>query len=203
MSASRTPVRWPRVENAAARFAVRVDLPTPPFPLAIARTRVALVERDSLRALADAAAELLRQRGLLVRAHDVELELDGLRRPRAARSSAATCSSKLARSGQPATVSAIVMVTAPPSMRDVAHHVELGDRAPELRVDHLLERLVDLVAESLHRRRAYPKGAKTPCPFGTERVGISTQTGVRPRFYADGCGGGQCGRRLCGRRRHV
>src|SRR5262249_59331626 len=33
---------------------------------------------------------------------------------------------------------------------DVAHHVELGHRTPELRVDHLLERLQDLVAGNVH-----------------------------------------------------
>jgi len=33
---------------------------------------------------------------------------------------------------------------------EVAHHVELGDRTPELRVDHLLESLQDLVAIRLH-----------------------------------------------------
>ena len=34
---------------------------------------------------------------------------------------------------------------------DVANHVELGDRPPELRVDHLLERLQDRVAFRLHQ----------------------------------------------------
>jgi hypothetical protein len=34
---------------------------------------------------------------------------------------------------------------------DLAHHVQIGDRAPKLRVDDLLERLPDLVARRLHR----------------------------------------------------
>src|SRR5919201_1742228 len=34
------PVRWPCSAKAAARFALSVDLPTPPLPLAIANTRV-------------------------------------------------------------------------------------------------------------------------------------------------------------------
>jgi hypothetical protein len=33
---------------------------------------------------------------------------------------------------------------------DVAHHVELGDRAPKLRIDHLLESLQDVVAQRGH-----------------------------------------------------
>ena len=45
-------------------------------------------------------------------------------------------------SGERVMVSAIVMATAPSSMVDVVHHVELGDRAPELRIDHLLEGLI-------------------------------------------------------------
>ena len=61
-------------ESAAARFTVSDDLPTPPLPLAIASTRVARSTRDPLRALGDAAAELRRQRGLLVGRHHVEAE---------------------------------------------------------------------------------------------------------------------------------
>jgi hypothetical protein len=33
---------------------------------------------------------------------------------------------------------------------DVANHVELGDRAPELRIDHLLEGLQDVFARWSH-----------------------------------------------------
>ena len=40
MSASSTPTVRPRAASAAARFTVTDDLPTPPLPLAIARTRV-------------------------------------------------------------------------------------------------------------------------------------------------------------------
>ena len=39
MSASRTPTTLPAAASAAARFTVTDDLPTPPLPLAIARTR--------------------------------------------------------------------------------------------------------------------------------------------------------------------
>ena len=42
-SASRTPTRLPPWARATARLAVTVDLPTPPFPLATARTRTPLV----------------------------------------------------------------------------------------------------------------------------------------------------------------
>ena len=50
---------------------------------------------------------------------------------------ARTCSSNEERSGQPATVSAIVTSTAPAVVDDhVAHHVELGHRPLELGVDH-------------------------------------------------------------------
>ena len=58
----------------------------------------------------------------------------------------ATCVSKLERSGQPTTVNAIVTDTSPPSISIAAHHVELGDRAPQLRVDHPAERFEDLLA---------------------------------------------------------
>ena len=40
MSASRIPTFKPRAASAAARFTVTELLPTPPLPLAIARTRV-------------------------------------------------------------------------------------------------------------------------------------------------------------------
>ena len=40
MSASSTPMRWPRAARAVARFTVTLDLPTPPLPLATATTRV-------------------------------------------------------------------------------------------------------------------------------------------------------------------
>ena len=139
-------MRCPSVENAAARFAVSVDLPTPPFPLAIASTRVLLSRRDSLRALADAAAELLGQRGLLVGGHDVELEADALdaverRNPTLdlvleARAERATGDGERDRDGH------VTLLDT-----DVAHHVELGHGTPELGVDDLFERLVDLVAK--------------------------------------------------------
>ena len=39
-SASTMPTRSPRAASATARFAVTVDLPTPPLPLVTAKTRV-------------------------------------------------------------------------------------------------------------------------------------------------------------------
>ena len=113
---------------------------------------------------ADAAAELLRQRGLLVRSHDVESSWTDST-PSSGAIQRCTCSSKLARSGQPATVSAIVTHRAALDV-DGSHHVELGDRAPELRIDHLLEGLVDLLPHGLHCYRAYPKGARPSVPSG-------------------------------------
>ena len=38
-SASMMPTRWPICRSATARFTVTVDFPTPPFPLAMVRTR--------------------------------------------------------------------------------------------------------------------------------------------------------------------
>ena len=45
---------------------------------------------------------------------------------------------------------------------DRAHHVQLGDRAPELRVDHIAERLEDLVAREHVARVAERVNAATP-----------------------------------------
>ena len=74
----------------------------------------------------------------------------------------ATCSWNELRSGQPATVSAIVTWTSGPVDLDVAHHVELGDRLAQLGVDDLLERRQDLVAVD-HR---VERSAVTPSPAG-------------------------------------
>src|SRR5256714_3560852 len=108
------PVRWPRPANAAARLTDTVDLPTPPLPLAIASTRV------------DASSEipLVRSvtppRSLVVsacRSSGVITSKGGETRstPGTAPTVRCTWSSKLDRSGQPATVSAIVTRTSPPA----------------------------------------------------------------------------------------
>jgi hypothetical protein len=74
------------------------------------------VERDAFGALRDSAAELGRERRLLLGRHDVEIERD-MFDPGTGASASATCCSKLERSGQPATVKAIVTATSPPSIR--------------------------------------------------------------------------------------
>ena len=61
-----------------------------------------------------------------------------------------TWSWKLSRSGHPATVSAIVTATSPPSIPIVANHVELGDGLAQLGVDHPAERLENGFASGLH-----------------------------------------------------
>ena len=61
------------------------------------------------------------------------------------------------------------MVTSPSAIADVAHHVELGHRAPELGVDDLFERLVDLVAEAGSIRSYRPRTRVEPVsPDGHE-----------------------------------
>ena len=131
-----------------------VDLPTPPLPLATASTRVSAVERDPLRALGDAAAQALGQRGPLVGRHHVELErdaLDALDRPEHVAAPAPGSSS---RSGHPAIVSAIAIDDVAAVDPHVAHHVELGHGTPQLGVDHAPERAHDLFARRRHHGRA-------------------------------------------------
>src|SRR3954447_9879510 len=113
MSASSTPTSRPRAARAAAMLTVRVDLPTPPFPEATARTRVVAgnwTPRTSAppRSCVVSAA---RSSGDMTSNASVTDVTPG---------SVATCSctwsSKLERSGQPATVSAIMTATAPRSI---------------------------------------------------------------------------------------
>src|SRR5919202_2319751 len=116
MSASRIPTRCPWRLKAAARLAVSDDLPTPPLPLATAITRV---ERSSEM---PCVRSVTPPRSFVVSAAfssgDMTSNSSATRAtpPTGARARA-TCSSKLARSGQPATVSAIVTTTSPPSIR--------------------------------------------------------------------------------------
>src|SRR5437868_9092932 len=113
MSASSTPTSWPSVANAAARFTVSVDLPTPPLPDATAMMRVVAgswTPRVSAppRSLVVSAA---RSSGVITSNRS---STDAT--PGSEPTCVETCSSKLERSGQPTTVNAIVTVTAPPSI---------------------------------------------------------------------------------------
>src|SRR5919201_4091975 len=109
------PVRWPSCEKAAARFAASDDLPTPPLPLAIASTRV---ERSSEIPFVRSVTEPRRRAVRAERSSGVITSNSSATRstPATGASAFATCSSKLARSGQPATVRAIPTVTSPPSI---------------------------------------------------------------------------------------
>src|SRR5580765_506908 len=110
------PVRWPRPSNAAARFALRVDLPTPPLPLATAITRV---ERSSWMPFVRSVTVPRRRAVRALRSSGVITPNSSETRctPSTGASAWATCCSKLERSGQPATVRAIPTVTSPPSTR--------------------------------------------------------------------------------------
>jgi len=114
-------------------------------------------KRDALGALADPAAELGRELRLLLRSHDVELEADGAdaleRRDPAlhllleARAEGAAGDGERDRDRDVAVRDL-----------DVAHHVELGHRPPELGVDDLFEGLADLVAYVVHRHFERTRG---------------------------------------------
>src|SRR5919197_1365885 len=113
MSASSTPTSRPSVTSAAARFTVSVDLPTPPLPEATAMIRVVAgswTPRVSVppRSLVVSAA---RSSGVITSNRSSTEATPG-----SEATCVETCSSKLERSGQPTTVSAIVTVTAPPSI---------------------------------------------------------------------------------------
>src|SRR6266508_2668946 len=114
-SASRIPTCFPSCASATARFADSVDLPTPPLPLQTASTRVdASSERPFDRSC-------IPPRSLVVSAWRSSAVITS--NPSATRSTPGTsrmtfvtCSWKESRSGQPATVSAIVTRTSPPSI---------------------------------------------------------------------------------------
>src|SRR5512132_3211136 len=109
------PTRCPCSDSATASAAVTVDLPTPPFPEQTASTRV------------DASSEspferpLTEPRSLCVSACRSSADITSKpswtsTTPSSVATSRRTWSSKLERSGQPATVSAIVTRTCPPSI---------------------------------------------------------------------------------------
>ncbi len=155
MSASRIPTRRPCAANAAARFAVIDDLPTPPLPEATAITRVV---GSSWIALSSAGlpprsfvVSAIRSSGLIT-SNSSFTEVT----PSTAPTSRATCSWKELRSGQPTTVSAIVTDTSPRRDRHVADHVELGDRLAQLGIDHVAERGENGFARRFHETRSVP-----------------------------------------------
>ena len=144
----------PRAANAAARFAVSVDLPTPPLPEAIASTRV--VGRSEIVFSGPPATQPGREGRLLVGAHHVEVEphrgdaLDGADEPlhlileRGAHRAAGD--GERDRDLDPPSS----------STHDVSHHVELGHGLVELGIDHRLERPQDRVAVGKHRGASVP-----------------------------------------------
>ena len=109
-------MRWPSWSKAAARLAESVDLPTPPLPLATAITRVS---RSSWMPFVRSVTEPRSRAVSALRSSGVITPNSSETRctPSTGASACATCCSKLERSGQPATVSAIPTVTSPPSMR--------------------------------------------------------------------------------------
>ena len=150
MSASSTPTRRPASDSAAARLTVSDDLPTPPLPLAIASTRVERsmampFERSATPPLSFVVSAAFSSGDMTSKATAVRANAgDGADVPRdlllEARAKRTTGDGERDRHGH-----------VPAVDPDLAHHVQVGDRAPELRVDDLLERLPDLVARRLHR----------------------------------------------------
>ncbi len=139
-----------------------VDFPTPPLPEATARTRV-----DGDSEIVFSARPPRRrddQRGLLLRAHHVEAEpdrgdtldrRDGPRHLLLERvPERAPGDGQRDRHGYRSRV----------LDEDVANHVELGHRLPDLGVDDLLERLQDRVAVRRMRSRVHQR---------SDRVGAS------------------------------
>ena len=106
------------------------------------------VDGDALRALGDAAAQPLRQRGALLRAHDVELERDGLdarqRQQVLAHLALEARAKRAAGNGERDRDGDIAVGHA-----HLTHHVELGDRPLQLRIDNASEGFRDLLARRL------------------------------------------------------
>ena len=136
MSASTMPTLRPCLAIARARLTVTEDLPTPPLPLAIAKTLVS--EPGWAKGISRWAWPPRRvccRLGALLGGHHAEREVDAgdARRPRP--TAAVTSRVMVSFSGQPATVSRTVR-------RDLAgvvdvdglDHAEVGDRALDLGV---------------------------------------------------------------------
>src|SRR5439155_11577958 len=90
----------------------------------------------------------------------------------------------------------------------VAHHVELGDRTLELRIDHLLERLQDLVAIDLHAASVAPTcqaggrlwaAKRAPMTSESRSWPFSTSAPRSPRRASAAAGGGCRARPGCSR----
>ena len=139
MSASRIPTWWPSCDSAAARFAVSVDLPTPPLPEATAITRVrgsSWIERSlSGRPPRSFVVSAERSSGVIT-SNSSRTDVDALDRADLARdlllervAQRAPGHGQRDRHGHVAAVDV-----------ERAHHVELGDGLAQLRVDHPGER---------------------------------------------------------------
>ena len=138
-SASTAATRWPRCASATARFVVTDDLPTPPLPDAIARTRVresvkGFVPVLGLAALAvrlrvSCCVSAWRSSSVMTVRSTSTSATPGERRDRVGDPRVIS-----ARSGQPATVRATVTRDVVAVDRDAAHHVEVDDRAVQLGV---------------------------------------------------------------------
>ena len=135
-SASTSPTERPRAASATARFAVIVDLPTPPLPLVTAMTRVrrAGAERHCRARLARRAGARSARRA--ARASSPKLDVDRRRRP--ATDSAACRTSRSMRSDARAADDRQPDADVRRARRrrpTPVDHVELGDGLADLGVD--------------------------------------------------------------------
>ena len=114
MSASRIPTTSPRAASATARFTVTEDLPTPPFPEAMASTRV-----DAGTAVSGASSRAFHRARAMTAARSSASMATTATSTESTQSNDRTCPttsrSIWLRSGQAAMVSAISTVTSPPS----------------------------------------------------------------------------------------
>ena len=130
-SASTSPTARPRAASATARFAVIVDLPTPPLPLVTAMTRVSVPGPNGLlRAARPPRRRSVRARALLGRHHR-----ERRRRPRRRPATAAAACAHVALDAvggrasddREPDVDRATRPSSPATTR--VDHVELGDRA--------------------------------------------------------------------------
>jgi hypothetical protein len=108
------------------------------------------IEREAARARLDAASELLRQRRSLLGAHDVERERDGLdarqRQDVLAHLALEGIAQRAPGDGERNRDVDLAVLDV-----HLAHHVELGDRALQLRVDDAAEGFRQLLSGRVHR----------------------------------------------------
>ena len=180
MSPSRTPTCSPSAESAYARLAVSVDFPTPPFPDATAMTRVP-GESEMVRSAAVPAAQPRDERRLLLRRHDVEAEPHARDARNLADEARDLLLERVAqrtardRQGDRHRDRAVVLD------EDVAHHVELGHRPPQLGIDDVLERFQDRVAVGPHRGERTCSGRRQAAPRARARPPLPDASGRRGR----------------------